>query len=155
MKKQMDTTSNRTITVDTLVHAPIEQVWELWTAAEHISQWNNFSDQWHSPKVENDLCPGGRFLFVMALKDGSSSFDFCGTYDEVKVNELISYTLDDGRKSTITFRDGPVVTIIETFEPEDTQPIGMQMEFCGAILASFKHYAETKHRIVNETAVLK
>jgi uncharacterized protein YndB with AHSA1/START domain len=138
----MDETLNRSITVYTDVNATIERVWDLWTGPEHIEKWNNTSADWHSPKVENDLRPGGRFLFVMALKDGSMSFDFSGTYDAVEPHQLISYTLDDGRRSRIMFSDGPFVTISETFEPENAQPLEMQTQFCEAILASFKQYAE-------------
>jgi uncharacterized protein YndB with AHSA1/START domain len=142
----MDETLNRSITVDTQVNATIEKVWELWTSPEHIREWNNMSADWHSPKVENDLRTGGKFLFVMALKDGSLSFDFSGTYDEVKEHQLITYTLDDGRKSKISFNNGPCVTISETFEPENAQPLEMQTQFCEAILASFKQYVENQSR---------
>lgn len=140
----MDETLNRSITVYTDVNATIERVWDLWTGPEHIQKWNNMSSDWHSPKVENDLRPGGRFLFVMALKDGSMSFDFTGTYEEVELHQLISYTLDDGRKSRILFSDGPFVTISETFEPENSQPLEMQTQFCEAVLTSFKQYAESE-----------
>jgi hypothetical protein len=34
----------------------------------------------------------------MEAKDGSTSFDFSGIYDEVQTNEQITYTGDDGRK---------------------------------------------------------
>ena len=107
-------------------------------------QWNNMSAEWHTPKVENDLRKGGRFIFVMALKDGSFHFDFAGTYDEVKTNELISYTLDDGRSATVTFTAGSPVKLTESFEPENTQPVEMQRDFCQAVLNSFKKYAESK-----------
>jgi uncharacterized protein YndB with AHSA1/START domain len=142
----MDETLNRSITVDTQVNATIEKVWEFWTTPEHISQWNNMSDDWHSPKVENDLRAGGKFLFVMALKDGTISFDFSGTYEEVTENQLITYTLDDGRKSKISFINGPSVTICETFEPENAQPLETQTQFCEAILNSFKQYAESESK---------
>jgi uncharacterized protein YndB with AHSA1/START domain len=141
----MDETINRSITVSTSINLPIEKVWRLWTNPEHIREWNNMSADWHCPKVENDLRLGGRFLYVMALKDGSLSFDFVGTYEQIIVNELISYRLDDDRTSTIVFKDGREVTISETFEPEDTQPDEMQKQFCAAILASFKRYANSNH----------
>jgi uncharacterized protein YndB with AHSA1/START domain len=99
----MDTTAKTSLTAQTEINAPIEKVWELWTTPKHIMQWNNISGDWHNTKVENDLQAGGKFLFAMALKDGSFNFDFCGTYDEIKTNELVTYTLDDGRKTTITF----------------------------------------------------
>src|ERR1700760_704967 len=99
----MNTEKPISLTAEVEINAHIEKVWELWTNPDHIKQWNNMSDEWHTPKVENDLRPDGRFLYVMAKKDGSFSFDFTGAYDAVKTYELISYTLDDGRKTTNVF----------------------------------------------------
>ena len=139
----MNTNDKTILVAATEINAPIEKVWELWTTPEHIMQWNNLSDDWHNTKIENDLSVGGRFLFAMALKNGSFNFDFCGTYDQVKNNELIAYTLDDGRKSTVTFNAGPVVKITETFEANQTDPVDMQQQFCQAVLNRFKRYAES------------
>ena len=135
---------NLTITVQTEINAPIEKVWKLWNTPGDIMQWNNMSAEWHTPKVENDVRAGGKFLFVMGLKDGSFSFDFKGTYDEVEVNRLITYTLDDGRKTTITFEGDAPVILTETFEPEATQPVDMQRDFCQAVVDGFKRYVEGK-----------
>jgi uncharacterized protein YndB with AHSA1/START domain len=135
---------NLTITVQTEINVPIGKVWELWNTPGDIMQWNNMSADWHTPKVENDVHVGGKFLFVMGLKDGSFSFDFKGTYDEVEVNRIIAYTLDDGRKTIITFEGSDPVKLIETFEPENTQPVDMQRDFCQAVIDGFKKYAERK-----------
>lgn len=137
--------SNKTtITAGVEIDAPIETVWTRWTKPEHIMRWNNPSDEWHNSKVENDLQAGGRFLFVMELKDGSSRFDFKGVYNEVKINELITYTLDDGRKSTITFTTDNRVRITEAFEAEDNHPLDMQKDFCQAVLDGFKDMRNLK-----------
>ena len=133
------------ITVTTRVKAPLERVWEYWTAPEHIVNWNAASDDWHTPKAANDLRTNGRFSSRMEAKDGSMGFDFGGTYDEIKINELISYTMDDARKVTVTFStNGKETQIIETFEAEDQNPVGMQREGWQAILDNFKTYAESK-----------
>ena len=93
----MTTTSEKiNITVEAIVNAPVEKVWKLWTSPEHIIKWNNASDDWHTPKAENDLREGGKFLSRMEAKDGSFGFDFGGVYDVVKNNEYIEYTLGDG-----------------------------------------------------------
>jgi uncharacterized protein YndB with AHSA1/START domain len=130
------------ITVETEINAPIEKVWACWNNPEDIAQWNNMSDEWHTPKVENDVRAGGRFLFVMGLKDGSFSFEFKGTYNEVETYRLITYTLDDGRRSTITFAGNIPVKLTETFEPETTNPVDMQRDFCQAVIDGFKRYVE-------------
>ncbi len=133
-----------TITITEMVPAAVEKVWRLWTSPEHITQWNAASADWHTPKAENDVRVGGRFTSRMEAKDGSFGFDFGGTYDAVKTNEHLAYTLDDGRKVTITFTDkGNQTEVTETFEPESENPIEMQRTGWQAILTSFKKYAAT------------
>jgi uncharacterized protein YndB with AHSA1/START domain len=140
----MNTTNQVNITVETIVNAAVDTVWNAWTSPEHIVKWNNASEDWHTPRVENDLRTGGKFLSRMEAKDGSFGFDFSGVYDEVKTNELIAYTLGDDRKVSISFvRDGNTTKITETFEAESTNPIEMQKGGWQAILDNFKKYAES------------
>ena len=143
----MDTKDKALLTATIEVNAPVAKVWELWTTPEHIMQWNNLSDEWHNTKIENDLREGGRFLFAMGLKNGSFNFDFSGTYDEVKTHELIAYTLDDGRKTTITFTATNPVKVTETFEANSTDAIEMQRNFCQAVLDRFKSYTESGYQL--------
>jgi len=131
------------ITIEATVQAPMEKVWRLWTEAEHIRNWNNASDDWHTPKAANDLRTGGRFVFTMAAKDGSFSFDFEGIYDDVQENSRIAYTIADGRKVTVTFEPtGSDIRIVETFEAENIHSLDMQRAGWQAILDNFKKYAE-------------
>ncbi|TND09009.1 MAG: hypothetical protein FD123_1863 [Bacteroidetes bacterium] len=140
----MTTTEKTSITVEATVNAPVEKVWALWTGPEHITKWNNASDDWHSPKAEHDLKPGGSFLFRMEAKDGSFGFDFGGVYDTVSKNERIEYTIADGRKVKIVFTtQGNTTHITETFEAETENTIELQRGGWQAILNSFKKYAET------------
>lgn len=133
-----------TITVETVVHSPVEKVWEYWTDPEHIKQWNNASDDWHTPYAENDLKVGGKFVSRMEAKDGSFGFDFGGVYDEVSTNESIAYTLGDGRKVKIAFlRQENDTRIIESFDAEETHKVEMQQAGWQAILDNFKKYAES------------
>lgn len=141
----METKDKTAITVNVTVNTPIEKVWKLWTSPEDITQWNSASDDWHTPKAENDLRAGGKFTWRMEAKDGSMGFDFGGVYTNVKENERIAYTMGDERKVEITFdttADG--VNITETFEAENTNPIDMQRTGWQAILNNFKKYAESK-----------
>ncbi|EST51552.1 activator of HSP90 ATPase [Brevibacillus panacihumi W25] len=133
-----------TITVETVVHSPVEKVWEYWTDPEHIKQWNNASDDWHTPYAENDLKVGGKFVSRMEAKDGSFGFDFGGVYDEVSTNESIAYTMGDGRKVKIVFlRQENDTRIIESFDAEETNTVEMQQAGWQAILDNFKTYAES------------
>ncbi len=140
----METGNKVTITVETTVHAPVEKVWEYWTEPQHITKWSFASDDWHAPNAENDLRVGGKFLTRMEAKDGSFGFDFGGVYDEVRINELISYTLGDGRKVTVTFISQENDTkVIEAFEAEEPIPLSMQKAGWQAFLDNFKKYSET------------
>ena len=140
----METANKTTITVENSVKAPVEKVGTFWTEPEHVKNWNNASDDWYTPKADNDLRPGGQFVYRMEAKDGSFAFDFGGVYDEVKTNELLAYTLGDGRKVEVTFTGNEGETkVVETFEAETTNPIEMQQGGWQAILNNFKKYAET------------
>jgi uncharacterized protein YndB with AHSA1/START domain len=141
----MDKNDKTLITVETVVNAPINSVWKKWTNPDDIVKWNNASDDWHTTRAENDLKVGGKFLSRMEAKDGSMGFDFSGTYNTVKPNEIIEYTADDNRKVQVHFFDGDdKTTIIEVFEAENENPIEMQKLGWQSILNNFKKYTESK-----------
>lgn len=131
------------ITVEANVNASVEKVWKFYNEPKHIMKWNTASEEWHTTKSENDLKIGGKFFYRMEAKDGSFGFDFEGIYDEIKINQLISYTLNDGRKVKIIFKTDHKATIIEIiFEAESQNSIEMQKGGWQAILNSFKNYSE-------------
>ena len=140
----MENKTATTITVEATVNAPTEKVWKLYTEPQHITQWNNASDDWHTPHAENDLRVGGKFSSRMEAKDGSMGFDFWGIYDDVKKNELIKYTMGDGRKAKIVFTNqGNETHVAVSFEAENENPVEMQKGGWQAILNSFKKYTES------------
>jgi len=142
----METTTNNAIkvTVEATVNAPVEKVWKTWSEPQHITKWCAASDDWHAPKAENDLRTGGTFSTRMEAKDGSFGFDFGGIYDNVKKNELIEYTMGDGRTVQVTFSpSGDQTKIVETFDAETTNSIEMQRGGWQAILDNFKKYTES------------
>ena len=135
--------SKTMITVEVVVNAPLEKVWNCWTAPEHIIKWCQASDDWHSPKATNDVRVGGKFLTRMEAKDGSFGFDFEGTYTAVDLHKRIEYDMADGRIAKISFlKEGNGCKIIESFEAETENPEEMQKGGWQAILNSFKKYAE-------------
>jgi uncharacterized protein YndB with AHSA1/START domain len=139
----MTTSEKNSITVEANIKAPADKIWQFWTAPEHITKWSNASDDWHTPRAENDVRVGGQFLTRMEAKDGSFGFDFGGVYDEVKPNETLAYTIGDGRKVKINFSGNDTETkVTETFEPEGTNPVEMQRGGWQAILDNFKKYVE-------------
>jgi uncharacterized protein YndB with AHSA1/START domain len=131
------------IIVESVVNAPVEKVWDFWTAPQHIIQWNAASDDWHTTRAENDVRVGGAFSSRMEAKDGSFGFDFSGVYDEVELHKRISYVLGDERTVKITFESNGVTTkVSETFVAENENPIEMQRAGWQAILDNFKQYVE-------------
>ena len=140
----MEAKTKTVITVANTVNAPVEKVWECWNKPEHIIKWASASDDWHTPRAENDLRMGGKFSSRMEAKDGSMGFDFAGTYDEVRVNEYFEYTLGDGRKVNITFTpQGNGTRVVENFESEQTHTIEMQRVGWQNIMDNFKKYTES------------
>lgn len=133
------------ITVQTKINSPLEKVWLFWTSPDHIVNWNNASDDWHTPRAENDLQPGGKFNIRMEARDGSYGFDFYGVYDRVENGELIEYTMGDERKVSISFhKDGDTTTVTETFQAELENSLEMQKSGWQAILTNFKKYVESR-----------
>ena len=135
---------NTIITVETQVHSPVDKVWDLWTNPAHIAHWNHASEDWFTPWAENDLQVGGKFRSRMEAKDGSFGFDFEGIYDVVEENQLIEYSIGDGRKVRIEFNEeGSSTHVFESFEAESTNPVELQKNGWQAILDNFRKYAET------------
>lgn len=132
---------NDPISVETRIPASIENVWKHFNDPSAIKVWGAASDDWHTTSAENDLRVGGTFLYRMEAKDGSTGFDFTGTYDVVEDHKRIAYTMSDGRKVETTFTEqGTEVLIVETFEPESENPREIQAAGWKAILDNFAKY---------------
>lgn len=131
------------ITIETLVHAPINLVWDTWNSPNHVIHWNHASDDWHSPRAENNFVVGGKFVYRMEAKDNSFGFDFSGTYEEIIDNKRVVTRLDDNRLVITDFKiENDSVRIVETFEAEDENSIELQKEGWSAILNNYKLYTE-------------
>ncbi len=132
------------IQIETIVHAPIEVTWKAWNEPVHIVNWTHASDDWHTPHAENDLQVGGKFVTRMAAKDGSVSFDFAGVYTSVEPLKTIEYVMSDSRKVKISFeKNGEETKVVEVFDPENENPVEMQLGGWQAILNNFKKYTES------------
>ncbi len=131
------------ITVESTIEAPIDMVWDFWTKPEHVMHWNFASNDWHCPNANSDFNVGGEFHYIMAAKDGSVEFDFCGTFTKIIDKTFIEIFLEDGRELNIQFEsEGNTTKIIETFEPEEVNSIELQKQGWQAILNNFKLYVE-------------
>ena len=131
------------ITVQNTIEATIDNVWELWTNPEHVKQWNFASNDWHCPKASSEFKVGGDFHYIMAAKDGSIEFDFCGTFTKIIDQTSIQIFLEDGREMNLLFeQDGNTTKVTETFEPEEVNSLELQKQGWQAILNNFKAYVE-------------
>lgn len=130
------------LTVSVNVDLPVEKAWELFTVPHHIVHWYNASPDWHTSYAENDLRPGGRFMFRMESRDGNHGFDFSGEYSKVVKNEVIDYEMADGRAVSIIFEQRASGThVTESFDAEDIHTKERQQEGWQAILNNFGTYA--------------
>lgn len=135
--------NSTTITIETLISATADKVWDFYTQPEHVTRWNFATDDWHCPKAENDMKIGGRYSARMEAKDGSFGFDFEAVYDEIIPFEKIVYTIEDGRKVITVFENLNNTTKVTTiFEAENQNPVDMQKAGWQAILNNFKRYVE-------------
>ncbi len=141
-----ESAENLMVIVSTTVDASVDKVWQVWTDPESIMKWNTASPDWHTTNAENDLREGGKFSSTMAAKDGSMSFDFWGNYTKIIPNELIEYTLGDGRKVSISFKnENGKVSITESFQPESQNTLELQRGGWQAIMNNFKQFVESKN----------
>jgi uncharacterized protein YndB with AHSA1/START domain len=132
------------ITVETNVQGPIGAVWKAYTTPEDIIRWNAASDDWHTTAAMVDLREGGKFSSRMEAKDGSTGFDFAGTYTKVVPNKLIEYAFGD-RTAQVEFTPGSNgVGVRVTFDSESTHSIEQQRSGWQAILDNFARHVKTK-----------
>lgn len=141
----MNATTSTRITVSAHVAKLLEHVWNYWTGAEHVINWNAASDDWRCPRAENDLRVGGKFKYRMEARDGSMGFDFIGTYTQVAAHARITYSMEDGRACEVLFAaDGNGTRVTETFDAETENTVELQRGGWQAILDKFKAYAEAQ-----------
>jgi len=133
------------LTVETLVKARLDDVWNAWNDPEEIRQWNTAHESWHTTRSTVDLREGGSFVSRMEAKDGSAGFDFEGTYTRVVPKETIEYRMSDGREATVEFEErADGVLVRETFDAESENPPELQRQGWQAILDSFARQVDAK-----------
>jgi uncharacterized protein YndB with AHSA1/START domain len=134
------------ITVETLVRANLNLVWDTWNNPDDIKQWNAASDDWHTTKSTVDLREGGKFSARMEAKDGSTGFDFEGTYTRIEPHRVIEYRMEDGREVRVQFSEAADgVLVRETFEAETENDPELQRQGWQAILDNFAKHVERVH----------
>lgn len=133
------------ITVETLVKAELDKVWDAWNSPEDIKQWNSAQEDWHTTQSTVDLREGGKFSARMEAKDGSVGFDFEGTYTRVEPKKAVEYRMSDGREVQVELVELPGgVLVKETFDAETENTPELQRQGWQAILDNFGRYVEAK-----------
>jgi uncharacterized protein YndB with AHSA1/START domain len=133
------------ITIETVVKAPLNKVWAAWNNPADIQQWNSAQDDWHTTRSKVDLREGGKFTSRMEAKDGSSGFDFEGTYTRVAPQQAIEFRMGDGREVKVEFAErGNDVVVKETFDAETENSPELQRQGWQAILDNFRRHVEAQ-----------
>jgi uncharacterized protein YndB with AHSA1/START domain len=129
--------------VSATIAAPLDQVWEKWTQAEHVVNWNFAHESWCCPRAQVDFCVGGSSSYRMEAKDGSMGFDLNATFTAIEDHKQILSVLADGRKVAVDFSmEDEQTVVIQRFEPEQENPLELQQGGWQAILNQFKSYCE-------------
>jgi uncharacterized protein YndB with AHSA1/START domain len=133
------------ITVETVVDAELDKVWDAWNDPEDIKRWNSAQEDWHTTRSTVDLREGGRFMSRMEAKDGSVGFDFEGTYTRIVPKKTIEYRMSDGREVAVEFvEQSGGVLVKETFDAETENTPDLQRQGWQAILDNFGRHVEAK-----------
>jgi uncharacterized protein YndB with AHSA1/START domain len=133
------------ISIETLVKASLNNVWDAWNNPADIEQWNAAHESWHTTRSTVDLREGGKFSSRMEAKDGSAGFDFEGTYTRVVPKKFIDYRMADGREVSTEFIEQPGGVLVKSqFDPENENPPELQRQGWQSILDNFGRYVEQK-----------
>jgi uncharacterized protein YndB with AHSA1/START domain len=108
------TTSDRDLTLTSLIDAPRDKVFRAWTDPALLKQW--FAPlPYTTPVAEMDVRSGGANFIVMRGPDGQD-LPMHGVYLEVVKNERLVFT--DAYTKAWEPSEKPFMTVILTFEDE-------------------------------------
>jgi uncharacterized protein YndB with AHSA1/START domain len=112
------TTSDRDLTLTSLIDAPREKVFRAWTDPTLLKQW--FAPlPYTTPVAEMDVRSGGANFIVMRGPDGQD-LPMHGVYLDVVKNERL--VLTDAYTKAWEPSEKPFMTVILTFEDEGGKP---------------------------------
>ena len=132
------------ITIETIVAAPIADVWRAFNNPDDIVQWDA-TDDWHTTRASNDLKVGGKLSLRIEAKNGGMGFDFAATYTQIELNRLIEFRENEDRMVRLEFIETDTgVTILQTFDAESKHPEDQQRSEWQAVLDRFARHVESK-----------
>jgi len=86
-------TATQSVTLERVLDAPIDLVWQMWTDAEHFAAWYGPTGA-TVPVIEMDVTIGGtrHFCLEMQTPDGQSRMWFVGEYRVIDEPTRLVYT---------------------------------------------------------------
>jgi len=86
-------TATQSVTLERVLDAPIDLVWQMWTEAEHFAAWYGPMGA-TVPVIEMDVIVGGgrHFCIEMQTPDGQSRMWFVGEYRVIEQPNRLVYT---------------------------------------------------------------
>jgi uncharacterized protein YndB with AHSA1/START domain len=86
-------TATQSVTLERVLDAPIDLVWQMWTDAEHFAAWYGPTGA-TVPVIEMDVTIGGtrHFCLEMQTPDGQSRMWFVGEYRIIDEPNRLVYT---------------------------------------------------------------
>jgi len=86
-------TATQSVTLERVLDAPIDLVWQMWTEAEHFAAWYGPMGA-TVPVIEMDVTVGGarHFCIEMQTPDGQSRMWFVGEYRAIEKPNRLVYT---------------------------------------------------------------
>jgi uncharacterized protein YndB with AHSA1/START domain len=86
-------TATQSVTLERILDAPIDLVWQMWTDAEHFAAWYGPTGA-TVPVIEMDVTVGGtrHFCLEMQTPDGQSRMWFVGEYRVIDEPNRLVYT---------------------------------------------------------------
>ncbi|MCB0665194.1 MAG: SRPBCC domain-containing protein [Saprospiraceae bacterium] len=129
----MSDLEKRTLTIERILPAPIDLVWEAWTRPEHIANW------WGPPGmkldiIEHEFKVGGKWKYSMTMPDGKE-FVTEGIYSDIVKNEKIISSAD--------FRPMTTGVEIQAFFKGD----GNQTHFTFNVVHSTEEYCRQQEKM--------
>jgi len=86
-------TTTQSVTLERILDAPIDLVWQMWTEPEHFAAWYGPTGA-TVPVIEMDVTVGGtrHFCIEMQTPDGQSRMWFVGEYRVIDPPTRLVYT---------------------------------------------------------------
>ena len=116
---------NKSINVNTILNAPVELVWQVWTKSEEIAKWWG-PDGFTNTIEKMDLVPGGEWRLVMHGPDGKNYNNRSEFREIVPHQKIVFQHYNPNYLATVTFEQKDDKTILnwnmqfETVELFDT-----------------------------------